>query len=119
MRNHDKPLFRWRTDRMCDDCPFQTTGAGYTLRLSLGKGRWEEIKQSLLKGKTFECHKTTRATGNGTNLYCAGALDFQRNAGIDTPYMQLCRSLEGCRESKTELFKRLKTIFKRRKPHGA
>jgi hypothetical protein len=99
---------------MCDDCPFQDSGAGLHLRHSLGKGRWEQIKRSLLNGKTFECHKTTRATGNGTNLYCAGALYFQAANGIDTPYMKMCRAFEGCRESKQELFRRLKTIFKRR-----
>ena len=108
----DKPLFRWKVERMCDDCPFMEHGAGLQLRKSLGKGRWREILRSLLKGKTFECHKTTKATGNDSNLYCAGALDYQKAYSIDTPYMQLCRALEGSRENKKEMFRRLKSIFK-------
>lgn len=42
----------------------------------------------------FLCHKTTRQTGNGSNLVCAGALAWQDARGIESDYVQICRRLE-------------------------
>lgn len=110
-----KPKFRWRTTKRCEDCPFNPSGPGLILRESLNGGRWDEIKRGLLAGAKFDCHQTTKETGNGTNLYCAGALEFQRSAGIHTDYMTLCKGLEGVAENKEELFRRLKLTARKRR----
>ena len=108
----DKPYFQWKVEKMCSNCPFADEGDGLDLRHSLGRGRWDGILSGLLAGGRFECHKTTKQTGNGTDLYCAGALAFQEEHGIETPYMRLCQRFEGTRENKAELFRRLKRIAK-------
>ena len=68
---------KWRTEKMCDDCPFAKSGAGLHLRKTLGRGRWREILDSLRSDSHFVCHKTTTETGNGTNLDCAGSIEWQ------------------------------------------
>lgn len=110
----EKPTFKWKVEEMCNNCPFMEEGDGRTLRDSLARGRWDSIITGLLRGDRFECHKTTRETGNGTNLYCAGALAFQHARGIVTSYMKVCERLEGTRESKEEMFRRLRGITKRK-----
>lgn len=110
----DKPMFNWKVDTMCSNCPFMEEGDGRVLRDSLGKGRWDGILFGLLHGGHFNCHKTTNETGNGTELYCAGALAFQVEHEIDTPYMRICRSFEGTRETKKEMFRRLRGSVKKR-----
>jgi len=110
-----KPFFRWRVEKMCENCPFMEDGDGYALRQSLSPGRWDEIVRGIMAGQRFPCHKTTRETGNGTDLYCAGALERQALHKIETDYMRLCRSLEGVQESKATMFKRLRRIFKERR----
>ena len=107
----EKPLFKWKLDVMCDNCPFLTNGKA----IALHPARLPGIKLALLKGDKFFCHKTTTSTGNGDNLYCAGALDYQEAAGIKTPYMALCRSLEGIRETKHTMFKRLRRMGRRQR----
>lgn len=115
----DKPFFKWKVEAMCDNCPFATEGQGLVLQQSLGQRRWDGILTGLLKGDKFPCHKTTKETGNGTDLYCAGALEFQCRLKIETPYMKLCRSFEGTRENKKTMFNRLlNTARQRRKKHG-
>ena len=106
----DKPTFRWRMTKMCEDCPFMEHGAGLHLRKSLRPQRWNEIVLGVTMGEKFDCHQTTDETGNGTNLYCAGALDYQKARGIETPYMRICRGFEGVAETKEELFKRMTKI---------
>ena len=103
--NHDKQ-FKWKVEVMCHNCPFRTDGQA----IALHPHRLPSIKLDLLKGKRFSCHKTTKATGDGTDLYCAGALAFQLERGIHTAYMALCESFQDIRETKATLFKRLKSI---------
>ena len=107
-------IFKWKMERQCDNCPFADVGSGVHLRESLGVPRFRSILNSLLNGAPFMCHKTSKETGDGTDLYCAGALDYQQQQKIETDYMKLCRNLEGCQESKATMFKRLKAISKRR-----
>lgn len=106
-RKQDKSLFRWKMDTMCENCPFATEGPGLTLRQSLHPQRMADITNGLIKGDHFFCHKTTKGTGNGDDLYCAGALAFQTERKIETPYMEVCQMFEGVRESKRTIMKRL------------
>jgi hypothetical protein len=67
----------WKTDKKCDNCPFSTSGPGYHLYRSLRRSFWRQLLRDLRQGKHFYCHKTTTETGNGTNLICAGAHEWQ------------------------------------------
>lgn len=49
------------------------------LRKTLRPGRWRDILQGLRRGEVFNCHKTTEETGDGSNLICAGAIDWQEH----------------------------------------
>lgn len=62
----------------CSNCPFNETGPGRQLRDGLVPGRFESIKADLDQRMTFNCHKTTHETGDGTEKICAGALAYQR-----------------------------------------
>lgn len=107
--------FKWRMNEMCDNCPFDTSGNGHHLSHSLGAARMREIRQSLLNGALFPCHKTSLETGNGTDLHCAGAFAFQTAHGIETDYMRMCQSMEKVvQETKETIFTRM-GIPKRRK----
>lgn len=73
---------KWRVDKKCSNCPFASSGAGLYLRKTLARGRWREILNALRMDGHFRCHKTTDETGNGTNLLCAGSLEWQeKNLG--------------------------------------
>lgn len=101
-------VFLWRMKEACENCPFIEGPMRVSLR------RLPEIERDLLAGKHFLCHKTTRETGNKTNLVCAGALDFQHQHGVISGYEQLCTSMDGCSESRGEMFRRLKSIGRKR-----
>jgi hypothetical protein len=58
-----KPL-----EHPCVNCPFLREGG-----IRLREERYEEI---LITDGTFNCHKTTRQTGDGTERPCAGWLGF-------------------------------------------
>jgi hypothetical protein len=113
MKKEKGKTFLWRMQEQCNNCPFATEGLGLQLRRSLGKGRWKEIVASVMRGDRFPCHKTTQATGNGTELFCAGALDFQHAHGVISVHENLCKVFEGCHENKKEIFRRLKSIAKK------
>ena len=68
----------------CDNCPFATSGPGLALAKSLRSGRMAEIKRGLLHGESFQCHKTTDETGDGSNLLCAGAIEWQEKHGASS-----------------------------------
>ena len=68
----------YRMPAPCANCPFNRTGAGAALRRSLRRGRWAEILRALRSDGHFMCHKTTRETGTGAELICAG-LDGSRS----------------------------------------
>lgn len=95
---------------MCDNCPFSTDGKGKDLADSLRPGRLQVIKLGLRQGQYFLCHKTTTETGDGSNLVCVGALDYQKQRGIVSRYQKFCEQLEGVKESKKEVFRRLKKV---------
>jgi len=84
----------WRMSKKCADCPFAKRGPGLRLRRSLAPGRWKGILASLRRGETFNCHKTTLETGNGTNLVCAGAIEWQASQGTSSNYQRICERLE-------------------------
>lgn len=60
----------------CKDCPFRTDN-GFMLTVP----RVREISESLLRGESFPCHKTTRhddegdyCPDSGREMHCAGAM---------------------------------------------
>lgn len=85
---------KWRMPKMCLDCPWNTTPEGKHLRASLGRRRVNEIERGLLGGEHFICHKTSDEVGNGTNLVCAGALEFQDEHGVSSNYVRVCENLD-------------------------
>ncbi len=99
---------RWRMESSCADCPFNKDGAGLALRKALRPGRFADIKASLNRGETFQCHKTTSETGNGSNLLCAGSLDYQHGRGIIGQYERICLRLDAMAESCSHASRQLK-----------
>ena len=77
----------------CHDCPFMDDGPGLFLRRSLCLGRWRSILFDLRKGLHFTCHETTEETGNGTNLVCAGSIEWQDKHECTSAYVQMVRML--------------------------
>lgn len=57
----------------CKDCPFIKDG---TMIRSLGEGRMDEIKESLLNDLSFPCHKTVdyEHGSREKEQHCAGAM---------------------------------------------
>lgn len=84
----------WRVTKPCADCPFSTSAAGTHLRKSLGRGRMAEIQKSLRSNEHFLCHKTTDETGNGSNLVCAGSIEWQEKQGVSANYVRICERLD-------------------------
>ncbi len=82
----------WRMAKQCEDCPFAASGPGLRLRKSLQSGRWREILNLLRADKHFLCHKTTDETGNGTNLVCAGSIEWSEKHRV--PPSQFQRIME-------------------------
>lgn len=109
MKKEKWKTFLWRMKDPCESCPFIPGPMRDSLR------RLPEIEKELLGGSYFLCHKTTKETGNRTNLVCAGALDFQHARDVISDYERLCLSLEGVPESKKELFRRLKGLMRAKK----
>ena len=84
----------WRMLKPCIDCPFSDSKEGQHMAKSLRPGRMKSIKQGLLEGEYFLCHKTTEETGDGSKLLCAGATDWQNAQGMDSNYQRVCERLE-------------------------
>jgi len=82
----------WRMLVACADCPFNRTGSGAILRRTLR--RWPRILADLRARKHFLCHKTTRATGDGSRKVCAGAIAYQARHRCVSQYQQVCERLE-------------------------
>lgn len=85
---------QWRMPQQCADCPFSESGAGLHLRRSLGAGRWRSILADLRRDKHFTCHKTSDETGDGSNLVCAGAIEWQEAHGYSSQYQRIAERLE-------------------------
>jgi len=85
----------------CANCPFLKEGG-----IELNEGRLNDIKSTLLNNSfaSFECHKTTYATGgemsecgehyhaSGKESHCAGATAFLIANGTSNVYMRLAFS---------------------------
>lgn len=91
---------KWRMAAPCENCPFNTSGKGLSLRKSLARGRWSEITRGLLRGEYFTCHKTTEETGDGSELMCAGAIAYQEKHGVSSNYQRVCERLGYIREQR-------------------
>lgn len=85
---------RWRMEKKCADCPFDNKGEGLQLRRSLREGRWKNILKGLMQQEHFICHETTRETGNGSNLVCAGSIEWQDGRGVSAQYVRVCERME-------------------------
>lgn len=84
----------WRMVRPCADCPFNSHGEGLHLRRSLHAGRFEGILTALRNYGHFICHKTTRATGDGSNRLCAGAIRWQRRRKLPSQAVQVMERMD-------------------------
>jgi hypothetical protein len=89
----------YRVQKKCADCPFASSGPGLVLRKSLRPGRWREILTGLLRQEHFVCHKTSDETGNGTNLICAGSIEWQEKRGISSQWLRIAERLDSFRKS--------------------
>ena len=87
-------MIKWRVNKMCADCPFSKSGPGLHLRKTLAKGRWRQILESLRRQNHFMCHKTTEETGDGSNLVCAGSIEWQAAHGTSANYVRVCERLD-------------------------
>lgn len=91
---------KWRVSKRCADCPFDTSGPGAELRRSLGRKRWADITRALRNDSHFLCHKTTESTGDGSNLVCAGSIEWSEANGVSQNYVRICERLDWAREQK-------------------
>lgn len=99
-RNMGEQEMKWKVEKMCGNCPFAKEGEGAHLRESLGE-QWPRIIKSL-EYSCFPCHKTTEATGNSTNLICAGALQYQEERGLSPQYKQVMERLSAMEKRKEQ-----------------
>lgn len=88
-----RPDGTWRMAAPCADCPFNETGPGRILRDSLKPGRFSQILVALRHDGHFQCHKTGRETGDGSELLCAGALAWQEQRGLSSQYVRIAERL--------------------------
>lgn len=79
---------------MCDNCPFASKGKGLHLRRSLAPGRWREILDGLRNDLSFNCHKTTHETGDGSELMCAGSIEWMTKRGISTNMLRVMERVD-------------------------
>jgi hypothetical protein len=84
----------WRMKAMCDNCPFQKSGAGLRLKRSLPRLRWYGILKLLQRDGHFTCHKTSDETGDGSNLMCAGAIAWQEKRGLSSNLQRVMERLD-------------------------
>ena len=84
----------WRMASPCANCPFSKSAEGVHLRKTLGRSRWSEILGSLRAQQHFICHKTGSETGDGSELVCAGALDWQEKHGVSSNYQRVMERLD-------------------------
>lgn len=83
----------YRMETPCKDCPFSDSPEGTHLRKTLR--RWGSILKEMRQARHFMCHKTTRETGDGSNLICAGSIEWQDKRGISSNYLRVCERLAG------------------------
>ncbi len=100
----EEEAMSWRMREMCDQCPF---AEGAHLAKTLGEERMAEIKDDVIIGQSFKCHKTyfhnpiDEETGEwadtGKELECAGALAFRQTpeaiAGVPAAFQRLLNKI--------------------------
>lgn len=75
---------------MCNNCPFR----GDEHAIALEEGRLDSIKESLLNGESFTCHKTIYEGGNNdVPKMCAGAYEFLKKENRPNQIMQIADRL--------------------------
>jgi hypothetical protein len=89
---------KWRMKNPCENCPFNNAGPGYVLRVSLGGRRWRQILRLLRHQMPFVCHKTTRASGDGSELVCAGSLAWCDKHGVSSNLQRVMERLDAIGE---------------------
>jgi hypothetical protein len=63
----------YRITKMCSNCPFRNDEHA----IHLSEGRLDSIKEALLRGENFVCHKTVYSKDSKQKpLMCAGAYEF-------------------------------------------
>jgi hypothetical protein len=90
---------KWRTEKMCSNCPFASSGPGLHLRKSLTPGRWKEILDSLRNQGHFFCHKTGEFDDEWESiksgqLICAGSIDWQDKHGTSAQMVRIHERLD-------------------------
>lgn len=88
----------YRCEKYCSTCPFLDNGKA----MCLEEGRVDSIKKMLLKGDSFNCHKTVHnldenlnPTEEQTVKMCYGAYKFLKDNGIQNQVMQVAERLLG------------------------
>lgn len=87
----------YRVLKPCSNCPFSDNGK----KIDLVKGRVDSIKQDLLDGGHFTCHKTVydldinmnEANAGQTPKMCAGAYNFLKERDKPNEAMRLALKL--------------------------
>ena len=87
----------WRVLEPCNNCPFLDNGKA----IHLAEGRVDSIKQDLLKGGNFVCHKTAHGLDTEMNptdepqtpKMCAGAYLYLKKIGKPNEIMQVAERL--------------------------
>ena len=109
---------KWRVKTMCDNCPFATSGPGFHLRKSLGRGRWAGILHHLMADGHFHCHKTVLYDDEGEGLpgsgkICAGSLEWQiKNLGYVGNLARIMERVDCISASKKDCGKAAEQIVK-------
>jgi len=89
----------YRKTKHCSTCPFLDDGKS----MSLANGRVEDIKQGLLEGGSFNCHKTVYDLNEDLSpskeeqslKMCYGAYLFLKENGMQNQVMQVAERLLG------------------------
>ena len=86
----------YRVTKPCNNCPFLDNGKA----IKLTDGRLDEIKKDLLKGGSFNCHKTVYNLDEDMNeteeqplKMCAGAYRFLKEKDKPNQQMQIAQRL--------------------------
>jgi hypothetical protein len=75
----------------CKDCPFVE---GSSTNTTLMPGRIEGIANDLMRGATFECHKTLNLSSNKKE-HCGGALQYLERENRPNQMMRIAERFGG------------------------
>jgi len=86
----------YRVTKPCNNCPFLDNGKA----IMLADGRVDSIKEELLQGGSFNCHKTVYNLDDNMNeteeqelKMCAGAYQFLKKENKPNQQMQIAQRL--------------------------